>query len=65
MHGHPFIIELVEIHETDSHVYIITELLEGGPIFHYGKIYKERTVLNTGKPILEALVSLERMGIVQ
>lgn len=64
MRGHPHVLELIEVHETSSNVYIIVELLEGGSVFYIGKCYTEKDVIIIGKSILTVLASFEQAGIV-
>ena len=64
MKGHPHVVELEEVHETEQFVYIVTEVLEGGMIFKEGRKYKEADVLMVARSLLLTAASLEEAGIV-
>lgn len=62
--GHPHILELEEVQETDSSVYIVTELLEGDRVVNRKKTYKVSEVLYIAQAVLSALKRLDELSIV-
>ena len=62
--SHPNLVRLHEIHETSFDVFLITELIEGGKIFHKKKEYKAYDICNVVESVLSALVFLKEKGIV-
>ena len=62
--GHPNIVNLEEIQETEKSIYIITELLEGGKITKSNKRYTVSEILFITYSVISALVKLENLNIV-
>ena len=65
--NHKNIIKLYEVFETESNIYIVTELCTGKELFHY--IYKKKTLneyeaLAIFHQIIDAMVYLHEMNIV-
>lgn len=63
MWGHPSIVEIEEVYEDESSVYLVLELLEGSHLFNLNKKYDEKIVIHAASTVLNALVSLEEAGI--
>lgn len=62
--GHPNLVRLEEVHETPTSVCLITELIEGGKIFHDKRHYKSYEICNVIESLLSGLVFLKEKGIV-
>jgi serine/threonine protein kinase len=62
--GHPNLIQIVEIQETEKNTFIITELIEGSKIFHKKIQYEAHEICNVVESLLSALVFLKDKGIV-
>lgn len=62
--NHPNLLQLKEIHETNSNVYIVTELIEGSKVFHKKIKYQSHEICNVIESLLAALVFLKEKGIV-
>ena len=65
--NHKNIIKLYELFETESNIYIVTELYTGKELFHY--IYKKKTLneyeaLTIFHQVIDAMVYLHEMNIV-
>lgn len=64
--NHPNILQFYEVFEDEQQIYLIFELMEGGELFDRvlkKKRYPEREAAIIMKQLLEALVYLEKKGI--
>ena len=62
--GHPNIVDLIEIQETENSIYIITELLEGGRVTVRGERYTINDIKAIAGAVLSALVYMNGHDIV-
>ena len=62
--NHPNLLQIKELHETDSNIYIVTELIEGDRVFHKKIKYPAHEICNVVESLLAALVFLKDKGIV-
>lgn len=63
---HENIVKLYEVHESESHIYLVMELLQGGDLFQRieeKEYYKERDAAVLMKKLLEALDFMHSKGI--
>ena len=63
---HPYIMKLVEVHESQNSIYLVMELLEGGELFNHvsdkGTLQKKE-YYKILKCLLEALAYMDSKGI--
>lgn len=66
MVDHENIVKLYEVYETDSSVYLVLELLEGGELFHripFMNNYEDTDIKTLMKNLLSALAHMHELGI--
>merc|ERR1712137_386300 len=64
---HPYVIELVEVFETQEHLYVITELVTGGELFDrivQKGTFTERDAADLIRKVVEGLAYLHDMDII-
>jgi tRNA A-37 threonylcarbamoyl transferase component Bud32/Ca2+-binding EF-hand superfamily protein len=65
--SHPYIINMHAIHENQTHIFIVEELINDGDLFNFivGKpVFKESQLVILLKQLLEAIAYLHEFGIV-
>lgn len=62
--GHPNIVDLIEVQETENSIYLITELLEGGRVTKRDKKYNVDDSTAIGYAVLSAIVHMNNHMVV-
>lgn len=62
--GHPNVIKLYGIFESENSVYLILELCEGGRVTKKGRKYKSFEMVSLTKTIIDILIYFKRLNII-